>query len=172
MLPLLPILFSPWEERLWEAEVEAAHQLEKGHGRIEERWLEASEILKGYLDWPGLKQVCRIRRRRVVGAQESWQTVHAITSLSGQRADAQELLRLCRGHWGIENRLHCVRDLSFAEDACRVRTPPVAPLWRPCATAPLALLRRAGFCNTVEGLEHFAEHRSHTIRLIRYGRIK
>lgn len=104
--------------------------------------------------------------------EESEETVYAITSLSRQQADADALLRLCRGHWGIENRLHCVRDVTFAEDACRVRTPAVAQVLAALRNTALTLLRRQGFSNTVEGLEHFAENRSHTIHLIRHGRIK
>lgn len=149
-----------------------AHSLEKGHGRLEERWLEATERLKGYLDWPGVEQVCRIRRRRAVRGEESRETLYAITSLSRQEADAERLLALCRGHWAIENRLYCVRDTTLAEDACRVRTPAVAHTLAALRNTALTLLRRQGFSNIVQGLEHFAEHRSHTIRLIRYGRTK
>ena len=36
----------------------------------------------------------------------------------------------------------------------------------------LTLLRRLGFTNIVEGLEHFMEHRNDAVRLVRYGRIK
>ncbi len=31
------------------------------------------------------------------------------------------MLALNRGHWGIENRLHWVRDVTFDEDRCQVR---------------------------------------------------
>ncbi|TMQ32007.1 MAG: transposase, partial [Planctomycetota bacterium] len=34
---------------------------------------------------------------------------------------ARRLLELTRGHWGIENRLHYVRDVTLGEDGCRVR---------------------------------------------------
>ena len=37
------------------------------------------------------------------------------------RADAARLLALTRQHWGIENRLHYVRDVTLGEDRCRVR---------------------------------------------------
>ena len=49
------------------------------------------------------------------------EVVHGISSLSPERADAKRLLELNRGHWGIENRLHYVRDVTMGEDASRIR---------------------------------------------------
>lgn len=48
--------------------------------------------------------------------------VYLITSLSKDKADAQRLLALNRGHWEIENRVHWVRDVNFDEDRSQVRT--------------------------------------------------
>lgn len=47
---------------------------------------------------------------------------HGITSLGEAEANPARLLKLVRGHWGIENRLHYVRDVTFLEDGCRIRT--------------------------------------------------
>lgn len=52
----------------------------------------------------------------------STEVAYGITSLSRDQADAARLLALNRGHWGIENRLHWVRDETFGEDRCRART--------------------------------------------------
>ena len=49
------------------------------------------------------------------------EAVCGITSLGRQRSDAADLLGRVRGHWGIENRLHYVRDETLGEDRCRVR---------------------------------------------------
>jgi len=49
------------------------------------------------------------------------ETVHGITSLNAERADAARLVKLTRGHWGIENGLHYRRDVTLGEDASRVR---------------------------------------------------
>lgn len=49
------------------------------------------------------------------------ETAYGITSLSPKRADAKRLLKLTRGHWGIENGLHYRRDVTMGEDASRVR---------------------------------------------------
>jgi predicted transposase YbfD/YdcC len=48
--------------------------------------------------------------------------VYLITSLSADKASPQRLLTLNRGHWQIENRLHWVRDVTFAEDQSQIRT--------------------------------------------------
>src|SRR5262249_47603690 len=70
----------------------------------------------------GVEQVCVIERVRRAGGVEQRETVFAITSLTPQEASAGRLPELARGHWGIENELHWVRDVVLGEDACRVRT--------------------------------------------------
>jgi hypothetical protein len=119
-----------------------------------------------------VEQVCRIERRRLVGGKESREVVHAITSLPKERAGAADLLRLSRAHWGIENRLHRVRDVTLREDACRVRTGSAPQALAAVRNTALTLLRRLGFTNMVEGLEHFMERRNDAVRLVRYGRIE
>jgi hypothetical protein len=49
------------------------------------------------------------------------EVVYGITSLGPQDADAARLLALNRGHWSIENGLHHRRDVTFGEDAWKVR---------------------------------------------------
>ena len=48
---------------------------------------------------------------------------YAITNVDRARADAVGPLEWWRGHWGLENKVHWVRDETFGEDRCRVRTP-------------------------------------------------
>ena len=146
-----------------------ARSVEKGHGRLEVRRLEATERLTGYLDWPGLGQVCRIRRERTVQGERSSETLYAITSLGAERADAARLLQICRGHWAIENRLHCVRDQTMREDACRVGAPAAAQALAALRNTALTLLRRLGFDNIRAGLEHCSAHRQKLIHLVRHG---
>jgi predicted transposase YbfD/YdcC len=87
-----------------------------------------NHFLEQQLGWSGVQQVFRITRRRTLrnretGALEtSTEVIYGITSLSRKQADAQTLLTLNRAHWGIENRLHWVRDETFAEDKSRIRT--------------------------------------------------
>jgi hypothetical protein len=87
------------------------------------------------------------RRRRVRRAgQVIKQTVEvssAITSLTPEQADAARLLRLLRGHGGIETRMHWVRDVLFAEDRFQVRTWAAPQVMAALRTLTLALLHRA-----------------------------
>jgi predicted transposase YbfD/YdcC len=75
-----------------------------------------------------VKQAFRVTRRRTIRDRETGESktttdvAYGITSLARDQADAEKLLALNRGHWGIENRLHWVRDMVFAEDHCRIRT--------------------------------------------------
>lgn len=75
-----------------------------------------------------MKQAFRITRRRTTRNRETGESttttevVYGISSLSRSQADAKKLLALNRGHWGIENQLHWVRDMVFDEDHCRIRT--------------------------------------------------
>jgi predicted transposase YbfD/YdcC len=143
---------------------------DKGHGRIEVRRLEASEALVEHCDhWPGLAQVCKITRRRIVRGQEGVNIVYAITSLPRERADAARLLALSRGHWGIENRLHLARDASLGEDACRTRSGAAPQVLAAFRNTALSCLRRLGF-KPVEGFEHFAEHRDQALNFVLHGR--
>jgi len=105
-----------------------------------------------------LAQVCHITRCRRIRGVESTEAVYATTSLTAAEADADKLLTLSRRHWGIENRLHHVRDVSCGEDQCRTRARarPTGvrslPQYRPHhRKTPRTRARRA--------FEHLAEHR-------------
>ena len=112
--------------------------------------------------WPGLAQVCRLTRARVVRGRISHETVYAITSLAAEKAGAARLLELSREHWGIENKLHYVRDVTCREDQARTNAGHAPQVLAALRNATLTLLRRLGF-KLVEGFEHFAEHRQAAI---------
>jgi hypothetical protein len=94
----------------------------EGHGRKEIRPLISTTALNDLLGWPGVGQVFELERVRALKDKTQVEAVYGITSLRRDAADAAALLALVRGHWGIENGLHYVRDVTLGEDACRVRT--------------------------------------------------
>jgi hypothetical protein len=120
-----------------------------------------------HLDWPGLAQIARLTRYRKVDDKISSETVYLITSLPAAAADPARLLALSRAHWGIENRLHYVRDVSMEEDRCRVRAG--ARALAGVRNAALAIIRRLGQ-NVREARENFREDRPLAIQAIT-GRI-
>jgi predicted transposase YbfD/YdcC len=72
-------------------------------------------------DWPGNQQVFRLTRERKTKKGVETEVVFGITSQPHERAGAKELLAQVRSHWGIENSLHYVRDVTLGEDASRIR---------------------------------------------------
>lgn len=111
------------------------------HGdRQETRTLTATNRCTAFLDWPGLQQVCRVERTVRRRNESHTETAYAITSLSRQRASAQRLEKIWRGHWGIENSSHYVRDVVFGEDGCRVRTGSAPQLLAALRNALIGLL--------------------------------
>ena len=139
------------------------------HGdRIEERMLQASTALADYCDWPGLQQVFRLERqvtRKKTGVQ-TCQVVFGITSLGPQRANADRLLDLTRGHWGIENRLHWVHDVDFDEDHSRVRCGAGPQVMAAIRNLAIGLLRLAGYPCIAAALRHFALHSTEAVQLV------
>jgi predicted transposase YbfD/YdcC len=89
---------------------------------VERRRLTSTTALNGYLTWPDVGQVFELERVRQAGAKATVEVVYGITSLGRGQADAKRLLGLVRGHWGIEKKLHYVKDEALGEDRCRVRT--------------------------------------------------
>ena len=98
--------------------------MEKRRGGREHRRLQSSNRLNeadGTTDWPGLAQVCRIVRTVKRAGKTTQEIDYAITSVPRKQAKATQLLSWWRGHWGIENRSHYVRDVTLGEDASRIR---------------------------------------------------
>ena len=139
-------------------------------GRRGDRWerrrLWASTALNEYLDWPGLGQVCCVERTRRRKGRETVERVYAITSLPPERADAARLLEIWRGHWGIENRLHWVRDVVFGEDQSQVRTESAPQLLAALRNLVIGMLRLCGVKNISAALRHYGWKPWETLTLI------
>jgi predicted transposase YbfD/YdcC len=98
-------------------------EMEKSHGRIEERIVTSSSILANYHDWPYVQQVFRITRRVWNDETEEWdeEERYGITSLPAYVASTARLGEIARQEWGIENGLHYRRDVTLHEDAGQLR---------------------------------------------------
>jgi predicted transposase YbfD/YdcC len=141
------------------------------HGRREIRvfWALADPEQNAYVGssgthgtpWPQLRQIgcverhrLVVRRRRIIAAEVDVR--YYVTSLAPTHADANALLALIRGHWGIENRLHHVRDVTFDEDRSQMRSGAVPHTFAACRNLVIGLLRRSGASNIAAALRTYA----------------
>lgn len=151
----------PW------AQIEvAARERARGHGRIETRTISVVSLHPcpdacGEFFPHAAQAIKLVRRRRPLRPGGRWKTVtvYAITSLTGFDADPGLLARWIRGHWGIENRLHWVRDVTFDEDRSTVRTGHAPHVMAALRNLAITTLRLAGATNIAAALRHHARDR-------------
>jgi predicted transposase YbfD/YdcC len=104
--------------------VEYRAEVESNHGRIENRRcniLPARDFLleEQLLAWKNVSTLIKIEASREIKGVLHQETRYYISdeTISGP----SYYLSLARGHWGMENQLHWHLDVTFREDACRVR---------------------------------------------------
>lgn len=146
-----------------ETDFQSAQTVNCGHGRIETRTIQTSEMLNDYLDWPGVAQVYRLQRkfvwmRRGKAYKTSCEVEFGITSLSRAKASPERLLAIRRQHWLIETGLHYRRDVTFHEDATRMTVGAAGRILAIVHNLVLGLLKKAGFSNAAQGRRWFDGH--------------
>lgn len=101
----------------------------KAHGRLEERRYDiyqASDILSKWQgEWPFVRSVIKVTRARErlkPGSQKRCEVSYYLTNEAAPKA--KTMAHVIRGHWGIENKNHYVRDTAFQEDRAARRINP------------------------------------------------
>ncbi len=135
---------------------------------MRELWLVPALELGPYLAdvWKGqdVQQLGGVRRRRQVRRAAAWTTewVTVVTSLAPGDMRADDILRLVRGHWVIENRVHYVRDGSYAEDRQHGRLRAQMAAW--IRNTAISVFRWRGFRYVPDGRRWASAHLEATIR--------
>ena len=126
----------------------------------------STTALNGYLDWPDVGQVFELERVRVLKGKTEVGVVYGITSLGRPRSDAKDLLGRTRGHWGIENRLHYVKDETLGEDRCRVRKGNGAQVLAAIRNVVVHLLEGVEAESKAAATRRFAAHPEEALRFL------
>lgn len=118
---------------LWNAGVDALDRtdaecpehetVQRGHGRIDRHRMWTAPVPLS-VQFPYAKRFIIVERESATLAdiRTSIETRIYVTDLNKDQASPEHLMRLVHGHWGIENSLHWVRDVTYDEDRSQVRT--------------------------------------------------
>jgi predicted transposase YbfD/YdcC len=164
-----PTLLRQLKKLPWREVPLADHTISRGHGRAEIRRLKAATVAgAGRLRFPHAVQAIQIKRRRrnLSTGKVQLATVYAVTSLTGEQADPARLAGLARGHWGAIEAVHHVRDVIFAEDACRIRTGSAPRVMASLRNLVIGLIRLFGWQNTAAAIDHYRSHPDHVLQLL------
>ncbi len=96
----------------------------------------------------------------------STETAYYLTSLPADQAGAAELDQLVRGHWGIENRVHYVRDVTYDEDRSQAYTGNGPRTLATCRNLAISVLRLAGHTNIAKALRHIARNTTRALTIL------
>src|SRR3954449_11910009 len=122
----------PW------AQAPGSRRRQAGHGRTEFRSIKVLDLDGHPIQalFPHAQRAIKVVRRRRCRrtGQRSVETVYAVTSLDYRHADPGLLAVWIQGHWGVENRVHHVRDVTRVRTARASAPAPGRTSSRPCAT--------------------------------------
>jgi predicted transposase YbfD/YdcC len=94
------------------------------------------------------------------------EVVYLITSADHQAAPPATLAAWVQGHWGIENRLHWIRDVTYDEDRSQVRTGNSPHVMATLRNTAISLLRLTGVENIAQRLRHHARNPETILNLL------
>ena len=142
-----------------------------GHGRTELRAIRIAPLGEhgfGDVDFPHAKHAFLIERytRHHTTGRHAAYTALGVTSLTGDHAHPARIAAHLRGHWQIENRLHWVRDVTYREDASRIRTGNAPRVMASLRNLAINALRMAGHTNIAAGLRTMARNPRRPLQLL------
>ncbi|MEV4808219.1 ISAs1 family transposase [Nonomuraea sp. NPDC049421] len=151
----------PWREAVLNDRTD-----ERGHGRREIRRMKICTARPG-LPFPHAAQAIQVKRRRtdLKTGKTTIVTIYAITSLPPGRITHAQLAALIRGHWSVEA-LHHIRDVTYREDACKVRTGNAPRILASLRNLAVGLTRLIGWTNITAATDHYRSHPADGLQLL------
>ena len=118
--------------------------------------------------FPHAKQIVRVYRERsnLNDGLISHETAFYLTSLPKRLAGPAALHQLVRGHWGIENRVHYVRDVTFNEDQSKSYTGNGPRTLATCRNLAISALRLHGHTNIAKATRHIARNTTRALTIL------
>jgi len=122
--------------------------VERGHGRIDRRYVRAAPVPDGF-KFPHANQIVEVVRHRSDLADKpvSASTSYYVTCLTADEATTSDLAAMIRGHWKIENCNHWVRDVTFDEDRSQMRVGNGPMILSALRSLAIGAIRLAGHTN-------------------------
>lgn len=135
---------------------------------MEIRKIWTSTEINNFVLFPHCGQVAHLHRysEKIKSGKIHEETACLITSLSPAEADPERLLDLARGHWGIENKSHYVRDVTFDEDRSQIRKKSGPRVMATLRNFVISILRLIGRKNIAKSLRDMAAKPHMALRLI------
>ena len=150
-----------------------AETWDKAHGRLEHRQIVCSPDLNEWFakPWAGVAQVFRLERNTTLLKSRTHRQ-HIITGISNlpvSKAPPTRMLHLNREHWGIENKLHWRRDVTFGEDHCQTRTGAAPGILACLNSAMVCLMDRLGVRHIPRQARFFDAHVEQAVQALLTG---
>jgi predicted transposase YbfD/YdcC len=126
-------------------------QTEHGHGRTATREAQALPA-PDWVDFPGAAQVLKPHRRVTQKTGTTTETAYLICSPA--QAPPTAVAEWVQGHWGVETRLHWVRDVTSDEDRSQARTGNGPTTMAVPRNIAITVLRILGWANIAAATRH------------------
>jgi predicted transposase YbfD/YdcC len=168
----IELLFAPEKPKPGQGcpplDFQTAKTFDAHHGRSEKRTITVSSMLNDYLDWPSVQQVFKLDRHftHSTTGKVHQESQYGMTSLMANQANPEKMLELVRAEWGIENKLHFRRDVTFHEDKTRMTLKPIARAMAILNNLVIALFNKQGFSNHAQARRIFCAKPSSALALI------
>jgi predicted transposase YbfD/YdcC len=118
------------------------------------------------LDFAGAVQVAQLRRTRTLAGKKTVEVVYIITSMPSTEASPMQIATWVQGHWGIENKLHWVRDVLYDEDRSSIRSGNAPRVMATLRSTAISILRLTGTTTIAHATRHHARDANRPVQLL------